>query len=648
MDTSGSWEELSTLSHRKCPKIFYKFAVVDDGYELQLTDITALWVVKSNSAEILEYARVSKASIDPAESQSQLKVLCDKLRESIAGGANTLKKDESTNSETVLLCTSLELPRPLPPLKWNFLLEPKGALDLAENILKPCLHEASASLKKIESLCKIVEAKDRAIERLLEKIESSSIDLSLVFPGITGVKARKGQVTIKEAQKHVPGLAKFQPREWSRIFDSQSQYSGFEASGLAKLVTGNERCPKHTPEQHQKWYERLPKATSTMSQVAKSAWIRSSSPVRQESEDEFETQKRSHLARRALPTAIRDLNTESEEERPRKKVKTTLRGRNSSNIVHRLPSSPKLPSSPPMLQRGPTNPTSSPFRTASESELELDVRQKTENRLGALGRMQQRPENPVSIRLDRALPSSSSLAAAQSSLHSRSSTSSVNDDEENGTKEDNEDAFEDIQMIDSPTKSRYVNQEGSSHAVSAELTTQRRSTHDESVNSSQTTPSRRRLGMVSGRTNHEPDSTQTTPSNRRLGRVGNRASQPDTGQRRLFIPDINETNGEKGMVEDNADPDRTASPASTVSAVSSSSPEKQSGLSLKPALNQEPSVKAESNSTPDQSDPESEPSREETQAEKLARRREERRHLDTSIGNGSSSGVGGIRKKRKF
>lgn len=653
MAASETWEELNTVSHRKCPKLFYKFAVVDDGYELQLTDITALWIARSTSSEILNHARSSKASIDPSESQSQLEVLCHKLEESIAGGANTLKKDETTHKEAVLLCTSLKLPRPLAPLSWDFLLEPKGALDLAENILKPCLQEASTSLKKIETLINIVDAKDRAIERLLEKIESSSIDLSLVFPGITGIKARKGLVTAKEAQKHVPGLSKFEPQKWSKSYDSQCQYPGFEASGLAKLVSGNERCPKHTPEQHHKWYERLPKATATTSQVAQSSWIRSSSPVRQESEDEFETQKKSRPPRKALSAARQRSDTESED------GKSSGRARNLATThnpwrrrmsVDIRSSSPELPPSPPMLQRGPTNPTSSPIHTASESELHESKRPPPKKRLGALSNARQHGGRAGAADEEVAQSSSSPIAPAKPSLHTGSSTSLLEPPVGLAADDSTEDDFETMKKTSKSNKQRD-NDEASNalHPPSAESTPQKKRDDLESIPESQITPARRKLGRIGGRASLEPDSTQTTPSSRRLGRIGGRNSQITKTQAVRDEPDIDGMDLDK--VEEKVDEDdgtgNTESPASTASTTSSPSPRKHIDTSPKPTISRQASGKADSYSTPDQSESE-EKNEEESKQEKLARRRAELRQLDANKRNGPTEGPGGVRKKRKF
>lgn len=263
-----SWQELRARSGPKCPKLFYSFSANEEGYSLHLTDLIGFWAAGSPVVDIVDYAKITRTSIDPSVSKSQFRMLLQKMAQSLAEGVNTLRQEEG-QAEVILLQTVLQLPRPLQPLKWEFYLEPKGSEELAEHLLRPCLFGASDSKRKLESLYEIIKAKDHVISKLMDKIEGASIDLSIVFPGIVGAKSRKGQTTVRDAQKHVPGLRPFNKDDWEIYFRSDNPYAGYEAAGLSNLVAGCQKCPKHKSHQHEQWLRKLPKASSSASQVAR-------------------------------------------------------------------------------------------------------------------------------------------------------------------------------------------------------------------------------------------------------------------------------------------------------------------------------------------------------------------------------------------
>ena len=374
METRSGWQELTTDRKKQCPKLFYKYEADENGYQLLLTDLIALWTSRGSANDVRDYAKLHKTSID----ESQLRVLLRKLSQSLAEGHNVLKKDQSSDSETVLLQTTLTLPQPLEPLRWEFTLEKQGSGEMAESILRPCLYEASESTKKIETLFSTIEAKDRVISRLLEKIEGSNLDLGLIFPGVTGPRARRGGTTLRDAEWHVAGLRRFDKREWQEFFKSDGGYASFETAGMLKLAV--EKCPKHTPQQHEKWLEKLPKASATASQMI----LRSSSPVRYDtdSENEFETQKKPTTA--YVPQGEGSIlsDTEPDEAEPSKRQKT-LPVKQRPRLRH-ASSQSSQGSSPPPLPPQPSKPprSHSTSSTATDATSDQDVSNKPKARIG--------------------------------------------------------------------------------------------------------------------------------------------------------------------------------------------------------------------------------------------------------------------------
>jgi hypothetical protein len=86
---------------------------------------------------------------------------------------------------------------------------------LTRELILPALASELKHQTQIEDLKRRIEQKDHVITRLMDKIEQSSMDLSLVFPGYSS--GRKG-LTAKQATKVVPGISKFDETAWEKDF----------------------------------------------------------------------------------------------------------------------------------------------------------------------------------------------------------------------------------------------------------------------------------------------------------------------------------------------------------------------------------------------------------------------------------------------
>lgn len=289
--TGEGWQELQVPSRRQCPKLFYSFFTHEESITLLLTDLISIWESSLDKPEILREAARQHTSIDPSVSTDQFRVLLTKLRKSLKDGENALARGNGSNSQVLLLQTKADLPRPLRPLEWTFILEPQTASELAEQILRPSLHEVSVSQDKITSLLRIIKDKDHVISRLLERTGNSAADLGLFFPGITGFASRKGgHVSVADAKKHVPGMASFDEKSWTQQFSNDDGYQGADRTGLSNLVRGCEKCFAHTKADHESWIKGLSSSnkvhqTRDRSSQAKSP-VRKAPPQKPEPDDE--------------------------------------------------------------------------------------------------------------------------------------------------------------------------------------------------------------------------------------------------------------------------------------------------------------------------------------------------------------------------
>ena len=305
------WEELNTESRRQCPKLFYHFSTTFDSFTLLFTDLIGIWETSLDETDILAAAARLHSSIDPSVSPKQLSVLLSKIQTSLAKGENFISRDRAHDSRILYLSTTLDLPRPLRPLEWQFILQPHTTSELAERILRPSLHEVAISQGKVSSLLATIKEKDHVISRLLERIGNSAIDLSLVFPGIAGFTARSGgHVSVEDAKKYVPGMTEFDEKAWTKQLSDDEGYEGADRTGLSNLVKGCEKCFAHTKAEHESWVKDLP----TGDEVDLSAWEYDGglmSPLAQLAADAEEENKRKEKREKKKP-ARHDESTEDE------------------------------------------------------------------------------------------------------------------------------------------------------------------------------------------------------------------------------------------------------------------------------------------------------------------------------------------------
>ena len=105
--------------------------------------------------------------------------------------------------------------------------------EFSADLMLPLLEEASQRQHGLEDLFHIIRDKDQVMSKLLDRIETSGIDLGIVFPSITGMRSRRTQTTIAEASKHVPGMAPFNKDSWMDRHDQHRR----ETAAVARSIS---------------------------------------------------------------------------------------------------------------------------------------------------------------------------------------------------------------------------------------------------------------------------------------------------------------------------------------------------------------------------------------------------------------------------
>lgn len=226
--SSPLWKRLPLpSSHRSDGSVlFFAFERQATGLKLQITDLVHLWTALNTSREELkEEAARTRCAIDPTEDEEQYEVLVSKLEEAMSGREDArvrlVGNGEASTPLRFGIETSIRLPPPLNTLDWTFRVVRQEPSVLTRELILPALCVVDASLRREEELRRKIREKDHVIGRLLDKIEGSGIDLSMVFPGFTG--ARKG-LSARQAARVVPGIEAF--REEKREDDLNGGYEG--------------------------------------------------------------------------------------------------------------------------------------------------------------------------------------------------------------------------------------------------------------------------------------------------------------------------------------------------------------------------------------------------------------------------------------
>ncbi|KAI5286350.1 hypothetical protein KEM54_006859 [Ascosphaera aggregata] len=229
--------------------LLYRYASSSTGYELMLTDLTHLWSEKLDSKQIIRRATESSTTIDPGEDREQFELLLSKIRDAFLskeGSLLTLMPDKG-KSERLILRTETQLPEPFSPLRWSFRLGQLPSLSVTEHVVLPLIEAARFHEAQISSLKGLMEEKDWAIGKLLEKLEIISIDLDTIFPGQRF--SRTGPTS------NVRGMSIFDEKRWAERFTTKDPLSRVGASISRSL--GDSQSSKDIISACQKWWSSL-------------------------------------------------------------------------------------------------------------------------------------------------------------------------------------------------------------------------------------------------------------------------------------------------------------------------------------------------------------------------------------------------------
>lgn len=205
------------------PPLLVNFHFGPTGYTILLTDLTHIWSETLNRRDVIRRAFQENTSIDPSEDSHQFQILLDRVRGALFGHNGTILELRHLGDRKLALVVSSPLPAPLRQLQWPLFLSPADPTLLTTEFVVPLLERYAQQARRVESLLTHLKEKDHVITKLVDKLESSSVEVSTVFLNAASLKSGKKASSWDLAGKVVKGLGPFNEQEWRHGLESSQQ-----------------------------------------------------------------------------------------------------------------------------------------------------------------------------------------------------------------------------------------------------------------------------------------------------------------------------------------------------------------------------------------------------------------------------------------
>jgi hypothetical protein len=210
--------------------------------------------------QILARAAEEDTSVDPSEDAGQYSVLLQKIGDALRGvKGSKISLTRSAKEHDLELVTTTKLPDPLPQLEWTLRLSRLPQSALTRRILLPLLQGEKDHAARLQSLIDLLKEKDWALSKVFEKIESSGVDLSRAFPGLSGMRAeRRGASALTQVSKVIKGVAPFDEKAWNSRFGDQKSGSDLGVNIATELDAASSDGSWYAAESKlEDWWTRL-------------------------------------------------------------------------------------------------------------------------------------------------------------------------------------------------------------------------------------------------------------------------------------------------------------------------------------------------------------------------------------------------------
>jgi hypothetical protein len=254
-----TWKHLR-VANEKLPPLLINADLSSLGYIIKLTDLSRIWAETLSRDDVLTRARKRNCSIDPGEDDSQQKIFIDKLESALNQDGKTNLSISTTNDGRLKLHLEAPLPSPLPVFEWEVSLERSDDSKLGAELVSPLLRRAHTLNHRMELLIAELQAKDKVIAKITDRLETSGHDLAALFPGVSNVKLTRGTSQLEQLGRHIRGLGKFDEETWKAQLNTANDTAVLPRSAedaifasLPQSGTGS-----NNTDQAANWWQQIP------------------------------------------------------------------------------------------------------------------------------------------------------------------------------------------------------------------------------------------------------------------------------------------------------------------------------------------------------------------------------------------------------
>ncbi|EAS33544.3 uncharacterized protein CIMG_04568 [Coccidioides immitis RS] len=294
------WKRLPLEGQSLSPALYISFTTGSNGYELLLTDLAHVWSECLTRKQILVNSSKYDTTIDPNQDDDQYFVLLQKIDDALSGKKGSrLSLRGQKHGNGLNLSTETDLPSPLEPLTWKMDLSQLPQAAFTKHVFLPVLREAASTESRMRSLIDKLREKDWALGKLCDKIEASGIDLSTVFPTLTGARHGRRESVFSQASKMIKGVAPFDENAWNSECMEQTPNESIKETIIKDFSATESPLDLETVENiNDDWWTRIRDSDSAIMGPVASHKVATKKPppkpaeeISTESDDDFETRQ---------------------------------------------------------------------------------------------------------------------------------------------------------------------------------------------------------------------------------------------------------------------------------------------------------------------------------------------------------------------
>lgn len=218
MPIASEWQLLPSSKPNK--PLLVRTSFDKASYAVDVTDLTNIWSESLDRDQVVARAKDVSSDIHPEDDASQMRILLDKIESAFQDGEGTTLFVRPMSDRLDIFMT-VPLPGGLNDLQWSMNLKKQPSSTLQSEILNPLISLSYLQKTQIEQLSGLLNEKDAAMSKVLDKVESLGLDYGTVFPN---ARLNRKHNLRDQVLRQVKGMAVFDADKW--LSDSRASELG--------------------------------------------------------------------------------------------------------------------------------------------------------------------------------------------------------------------------------------------------------------------------------------------------------------------------------------------------------------------------------------------------------------------------------------